>query len=370
MVIGIVLSSLLARGTEKQALRLSQYFVKNGHTVIIFSLYQPNQRHLLNEFEKLKIEIIDLTGFSKYKIFHFIEFLKAIRKSNCEVLLSRVKLTNKITGLAGWILGIPTAIVLSGAIFKKEVNNTLFRGAKVFYNLGWPSKIISVSKQGAENFIYRHPFLKNRVTYILNGIEKIEVQNNPTSTFELKAKFNFCYTGSLVVYRKGLDVLLNATKQMSDYYSSKEINLILIGSGSDEIEIKNMVFDLGISDYIVFAGEQSVPYEIMTRCDVFVLPSRKEGLPNALLEAMSLGLPSISADCVTGPNEIITDNQDGILVPVEDVNALANAMDILLRDKNFASKLGENGRQRILKDFSVERMSNQYLELLQGISKK
>lgn len=370
MVIGIVLSSLIARGTEKQALRLSQNFVNSGHKVIIFSIYKPNQQQLSNEFEKLKIEIIDLTDYAKYKIFHFIKLLYSIRKSNCEVLLSRAKLTNKITGLAGWILGIPVAIVLSGAIFKKEINNTLFRRAKVFYDLGRPSKIISVSKEGAENFIYRHPFLKNRVTYILNGIEKISVQNNATNSFNLKAKFNFCYTGSLVVYRKGIDVLLYALKQMSENYSSEEINLILIGSGTGENEIKNMVFDLGISDYIVFVGEQSNPYEIMARCNAFVLASRKEGMPNALLEAMSLGLPSISADCVTGPNEIITNNEHGILVPVEDVSKLVNSMEIIFKDKNFALRIGENGRQRILKEFSLERMSKQYLELLQEISKK
>jgi glycosyltransferase involved in cell wall biosynthesis len=370
MVIGIVLPYLKARGTEKQALRLTQYFIDKGNKVVLFVLYNHPESELLENFQNLDIEIVDLGKSTKSKIIHFLTFIKMIDYYGCDILLSRAKLSNKLTGLAGWILRIPTAIVLSGAIFKKKVHNTLFRRAKVFFDLGMPSKIISVSKQGAENFIYRHPFLKNRVTYILNGIEKIELNKIENISFEKRADFNFCYTGSLVFIRKGLDILLSAIKKLSENYSSKELNLILIGSGFDKNNMEKMVNELGISKYIVFAGEQSDPYEIMAKCDAFVLPSRKEGFPNALLEAMALGLPSIAADCVTGPNEIIANNEDGILVLVEDVSALVNAMKMLMEDKNFATRLGENGRQKVINNFSLDRMSNQYLELFDVISRK
>ena len=80
---------------------------------------------------------------------------------------------------------------------------------------------------------------------------------------------------------------------------------------------------------------------------MFVLSSDYEGMPNALLEAMAMGLPCVSTDCPCGgPNSMISDQIDGILVPVEDQNALSQAIQKILTDNEFANRLGLNARQK------------------------
>ena len=87
-------------------------------------------------------------------------------------------------------------------------------------------------------------------------------------------------------------------------------------------------------------GRQTDIRRIYTAADVFVLPSRFEGFPNALLEAMAAGLPAVAADCANGPREIIRDEQNGLLVGTENVDALARALSRLIGDAGLRRRLG------------------------------
>jgi glycosyltransferase involved in cell wall biosynthesis len=98
---------------------------------------------------------------------------------------------------------------------------------------------------------------------------------------------------------------------------------------------------------VVFEGFQTDPVRFMARASVFVLPSRFEGMPNALLEAMAAGLPVVVSDASPGPLEMVDPGVHGLVVPSENVEALAEALGRLMVDSELRERLGRAARQRL-----------------------
>lgn len=141
---------------------------------------------------------------------------------------------------------------------------------------------------------------------------------------------------------KGFDLLIRAVAEVRT-----PARLVLIGEGPQEKSLRELAARLGITDRVVFTGFLRNPYASLARAELFVLPSRYEGFPNGLVEAMSLGRACVATRCPTGPEEIVTDGVDGLLVPVEDPAALAAAIDRLLEDPALRERLGCAARERV-----------------------
>ena len=110
------------------------------------------------------------------------------------------------------------------------------------------------------------------------------------------------------------------------------------------------------------------PERWMARCTFFVLPSRFEGFPNALLEAMAMGCPVIATDCDSGPRDIVRDGMDGLLVPVEDVEALAGAMRRLASDEALRRRLGD-AAQSVRVRYAKKKIVQQWREIVEEVVK-
>ena len=166
---------------------------------------------------------------------------------------------------------------------------------------------------------------------------------------------------------KGFDVLLNAfvlVKKIVDY------RLVVLGKGSEKKSLVELAKNLGISGSVEFLGWQDNPFKFVAKADVFVLSSRYEGLPNVLLEAMALGKACVSTDCRSGPKEIITNNVNGLLVPVDDEKKLAKAIIRVLTDKKLKAKLEKNAKKRA-KNFDSKKIIKQFEKLfIETINKK
>lgn len=122
----------------------------------------------------------------------------------------------------------------------------------------------------------------------------------------------------------------------------KDYKLVLYGDGPDRSKLQRLATSLGIEKRCEFAGTVKHVAEHIEKASLFVLASRQEGMPNALIEAMSLGLPCISTDCPCGgPSDLIINNENGILVPVADENAMKSAIIKVLSNDSFAEKIGK-----------------------------
>ncbi len=167
--------------------------------------------------------------------------------------------------------------------------------------------------------------------------------------------------------QKGFDVLIKA---FSEVRKKLKCKLVILGDGLEKNSLVCLAEKLGVLDSIEFAGWQDNPFKFVAKADVFVLSSRFEGLPNALLEAMALGKACVSTDCNSGPAEIITDNKNGLLVPVGDEKRLAEAIIKVLKNKKLKSKLEKNAKIRA-SDFDSKKIIKQFEKLfIETVHKK
>ena len=146
-----------------------------------------------------------------------------------------------------------------------------------------------------------------------------------------------------------------------------DVRFLLVGDGVQRTEFEKQAEQLGVGIHFSFLGRRDDVPPILTCCDIGVLPSRAEGLPNAVLEYLAAGLPTI-ATRVGGNMEIIRDGETGLLVPPEDASALSAAILRLLREQGLAAALARNGQSFVATNFSFQRMIERadqlYTELL------
>lgn len=141
-----------------------------------------------------------------------------------------------------------------------------------------------------------------------------------------------------------------------------EARLIILGEGSQRADLEIMIANLGLSEAVKMPGFAENPYAYMSRADVFVLSSVREGLPNVLIEAMACRVPVVSTDCPYGPDEILDGGRYGSLVPVEEPRALADAIMAVLRDRPDT-----DAAYRRALNFSVEKCADEYLRIIRQL---
>ena len=127
-----------------------------------------------------------------------------------------------------------------------------------------------------------------------------------------------------------------------------------MGDGPERTALENQALSLGISEVVSFAGFRTDPLTFMQQAAIFALPSRFEGMPNALLEAMAAGLPSVVSDASPGPLEMVTHGEHGFVVPRDDWRAFSKALEQLMLDLPLRERQGAASKEKLCSlDWSV-----------------
>jgi glycosyltransferase involved in cell wall biosynthesis len=272
-------------------------------------------------------------------------------------------------------------LTLVGRILRKKVvvKNSIGRGAisknKIHRNfrlmvLKRLATMIAISRETYEE-LRKYDF-RNIVT-IPNGVDtdifKPSTQENKSL---LRSDLDIDQSSVVVLYvgllnkRKGIDHLLHAWVDIVTECPSAE--LLLVGPSKDKsflLAIHKFIFDNKLSDRVKILGTRPNIQEYMQAADIFVFPSEREGLPNALMEAMSSSLPCI-ARTIGGVVDLIDNEDNGILCNGADkmlVDNLQKAIIKLIRDRAMRNRLGQAARQRIIQDFSIQKSAGSYIKL-------
>jgi glycosyltransferase involved in cell wall biosynthesis len=148
-----------------------------------------------------------------------------------------------------------------------------------------------------------------------------------------------------LVHQKGFDLLLQAFAEIAPAHPTW--TLTIWGEGEQRPALEALCASLGLAKQVRLPGLTKHPGQWVEEADIFVLSSRFEGFPNVVTEAMAVGLPVIAFDCPWGTDEIVRNGEDGLLVPLGDVPALAAALRRLIGDPELRRRLGEAGARNV-----------------------
>lgn len=162
-------------------------------------------------------------------------------------------------------------------------------------------------------------------------------------------------------YEKGFDLLIGAFALVAERFP--EWHLTIFGEGTERRSLQDAVAELRLDHRIHLPGIVRNPDRVLPSADLFILSSRYEGFPRVLVEAMAAGLPVIACACPSGPSEIVRDGIDGLLVPPEEVEALAGAMARLMSDETERRRLGQRAME-VSERFSPARINGLWQRLI------
>jgi len=279
---------------------------------------------------------------------------RAIKDAQPDAVIALMSVTNVLTLLATQGLNIPVIV--------SERNNPaqLRVGAVWNFLRNWTyphsHKVVLQSEQIVGQF---SSTIKKKVTVIPNPVPAPDIEFVP-----VERRHNTILAMGSLTQQKGFDLLLQAFALVATRHP--QWRLQIWGEGSLRSELEALRDELGLQRQAAFCGRTRKPFEEMRHASLFVLSSRYEGFPNALCEAMACGLPAISFDCVSGPRDIVRHGVDGLLVPPEDVDALAEAMNRLIENeeerRQFSAKAPE-----VVERFSVDEVMSLWEALLDEV---
>lgn len=206
--------------------------------------------------------------------------------------------------------------------------------------------------------------LQSRVRVIGNPVTLPEVASREPGAGPVR----LIAVGRLVP-QKGFDVLLDALRSLSEEMPSASWTLTVVGEGPGRRPLQAQAAALGLDDRVEWVGRVADPSVLVRNADVFVLPSRFEGWPNALAEAMAMGRAVVASDCRSGPREMVEDGASGLLVPPEDPTALSGALGRVLTDAALRERLGLAAREAARKwslDVIAGRWESVFAEVREG----
>jgi len=166
--------------------------------------------------------------------------------------------------------------------------------------------------------------------------------------------------------QKGFDLLLDAYARSK--LTETGWQLVILGDGPERDALQRRIEELGLKGAVLMPGVVKHPEQWLQHAELFVLSSRFEGFPNAMLEAMQCGLPVAAFDCPSGPGEIVRHEETGLLVPAGDVDALAAAITRLASDANLRQRLGSAAAADVASRFSLQHVCTMWEELLASVA--
>ncbi len=318
----------------------------------------------VQDLERAGIEVIGLHARGHRDPSTLFKLVRLMRERNVQVVNTYLFVDGFYARLAALLAGVPLRVVTQQSAY--EDPRLRLPAWQIWLNRALvpiTQQFVAVSR-AARDYLHRVEWVPERkIEVIPNAIEPPP----PVAEEDVRAlrrawgldNFKGVVLGTVARLEppKGVDILLEAVGIL--HQRGMDVRCVIVGEGSCRQELEVQARALGIYDVVRFAGARRDIPLILSLLDIFVLPSRFEGLSLALLEAMAAARPVV-ATAVSGSVEVIRDGENGVLVPREDPAMMAEAIRQLAVTPERAQQMGEQARADVLRHFTVDVVARQY----------
>ena len=356
MKVALVISSLRRGGAEGVLARLANGLSSRGHAVTVATLHSAQPEYDLDPGVCwIPLDVAAPSGSLFQAVSKNLGRVRALRRflRNLapDATVSFMDTTNVLTLLAG---ARDFPVIVSERV--DPARQRIGRLWEWLRNKTYPrARFVVVQTRAAGEFF--PPAIRSRTRIIPNAVPTAP---EPARDRTPHARPLLLGMGRLD-RQKGFDLLLRAFAALAGRFP--QWDLVVYGEGNERRSLETLRDDLGLAGRALFPGQVDDPLAALSAGDLFVLPSRYEGFPNALAEAMACGLPTVSFDCPSGPSEIVHHGEDGLLVPPEDISALSQALEKLMSDNELRDRLGAKART-IVRHFQEQAVLDLWEECL------
>jgi len=366
-------------GPERQMLQLAKHMKREGFQLEILLLYRrrgamPLVHPLIEEARNHGLEAEQLGGKAKLSPRDVSYISQQLKRERFSLIHTHDYKANILGGIAAKLAGVESIATVH---LHTETTHRL-RLYKIIdlLALRFFPKVITVS-ESLRQYLIANGLSPQKVVTVHNAVD-LETFASGVSLYNDKALRNRLGIGSdqpivstigRLTSQKGHRYFLESAKRILEVLP--ETRFLIIGDGPLRDEFEGLSLSLGIAQAVRFLGYRQDIATLMSTSDVITMPSLREGLPYVLLEALALARPVVGTR-VGGIPEVVKHGETGFLVPPKDSESLAKAIIQLLRNPEEAARLGERGRELVLREFNVETMVQKiaaiYTEVLSGVT--
>jgi len=342
----LVVPSLVRGGAERVVSVLSKEFSK-CYQVFVVIYHGPVEYEVSGKLINLKTPTGSFLRKIKNTFYRVIKLKRLIKKISPDFIVSFMGNLQPILTFESVIVSIrnnPDFFPLQEKLFLSTI-----------YRLPNVKKIITCSS-GIEKKLNNNYHLKNtKKVYNPIDFKLINDELYAQSPFE----FDYILAVGRLHKQKGFDILINAFAKSN---LKNKIKLIILGEGKERKNLEKLIIELNLKKQVLLHGKVDNPFIYMKHAIFFVLSSRFEGFGIVIIEALACEAPVIATKCESGPSEIIESGKNGLLVPVEDVELLKDAMERLYHDRELYMKLKSNARKSVER-FDIENIIKEWINI-------
>ncbi len=351
-------------------LHLIEAALNQGWDVLVNS---PSEGRFCDILREKKVKVYHLNTTRSFNWLSAVNMAQLIKKERVSLVHAHAPFAGSvISSLAGKLAGVP--VIIHAHLQDALSSNSFIRSYQNMMN-SWTSRkccdaIISVSHQ-VKDALITEGFDSRKFHVVHNGtpVNNHKIDSNIRNELNIPEDIQVVIHIGRLCKSKGQHLLLQAAANL--HQLGQEAVYLIVGKDLEQDGaylqyLKDLAQELGINQSVHFLGHRSDIPQLLALSDLLVLPSYTEGLPLVILEAMAAGLP-IVATPVGGIPEAVIHQETGLLVPVEDVRALGDAILRLLQNPHLMQEMGNKGLGMVQKDFSVEKMCEEVFDIYQQV---
>ena len=354
------IGSLHGGGAERVVSVWSSALAEKGYKVSVLVYTRLENEYPISE----KVEVYPIAESEKAcnalsMRQRLARFRKALKELRPDAVISFLPAVQVYVALASIGLRIPRVETIRINPWKTSILNSKF--AKIWLWCFKSCRALILQSEDQKPFFSKA--VQKKSVVIPNPINEKYIENPKT---EYNAGSHKIVAAGRLSDQKNYRMMIDAVKMIREEYS--DVSLEIYGIGELEEKLKTYISDQGLDDTVFLMGRSNELYRIYQNADLYVMSSDYEGMPNALAEAMAIGLPCISTDCKTGPRDLIDDCENGYLVPCGDSLALANRIKHIFSMSSDEQKfIGQSAREKIIDFCSEENSLKKLIQLLESL---